>query len=677
MARPHLALLALALVLALGSGCMRARGTPDEPVVTALEIRGAKALAPDTIRKRLATQASGRYAWDQAIRLDPDALSVDRRRVEALYHANGYYDAEVKDVRLVPDGKGRVKVVIEVDEGAPVRVTALDVTGLDDTPDARARLGKLPLSVGDVFTVGGYDAVKAQILRTLRNSGWANAEVTQEAHVYPPEHGAEVRYAVKPGQRFKFGPIFVAGTAAIPRDRIRDQALDAVKPGDWYSDEALAKAQTRVFDLGVFGGVRVTRGTPDVQRGVIPVVVAVREAPFRTIRAGPGVGVEANTRWDVHGTAGWTNRNFYGDLRRLQLDLRVGYAWIFRANAKQGPVGLATTEFSQPGAVSRHIDAAVRLELERGLEQGYDFYSERLRFSFPLRIQRRWTLVPSYNLEVYQLFNVAENPTPSVPGQTGPQLQNCQGTVCLLSYLEQRVGWDGRNDPINTRKGVFVLTSFQEGFRLGRYGYRYLRVVPEGRFFVPLSEGVVLAARARVGALIPLTQSGAPPIVARFMAGGPQSMRGYYTNRLSPMMLLNGDWIPVGGNGLADGSLELRFDISGPIGGAVFLDAGNVSKPTGVPSEWRTVLDPTLLQWATGFGVRYRTPFGPVRLDVGVQVPVDWAPGVSFPHRFPTVPSVENAGEPIKDSTGAVIGTVPLEHREPWIAIHLSLGEAF
>jgi translocation and assembly module TamA len=666
------------LVLAFGGGCLRARGTPDEPVVTALDIRGARALDADDIRKRLATRESGRFAWQDAVRLDPDAVSVDRRRVEAMYRAAGYYDARVTDVQTVPDGKGRVKVVFQVDEGAPVRVTALDVTGLEDA-EARRKVGDLRLAVGDVFTEGAYDGVKGQILRALRNGGWANAEVSQHADVHPAEHAAEVRYQVRPGGRFRFGPVFVAGTATIPRARVRDQALVEVKPGAWYADEALARAQARVFDLGVFGGVRVTRGTPDEARGVIPIVVAVREAPFRTIRAGPGVGVEANTRWDLHAMTGWTNRNFFGDLRRLQLDARAGYAWILKGTPKQGAVFLATAEFSQPGVIGRRIDIAARLELERGLEQAYDFWSERLRLSTPLRIARTWTLVPSYNLEVYQLSNVAQSFTfdPSQPAQKGPELQNCAGSVCLLSYLEQRAFWDGRNDPVNTRRGVYVGGAVQEGFRVLQYGYRYLRVVPEARAFMPLGDTAVLAARARVGALVPLGQSGSPPIVARFMAGGPQSMRGYYTSRLAPMVLRGNDWVPVGGNGLADGSLELRFDVSGPIGGAVFLDGGTVSRPSGVPTAYRTALDPTRLQWATGLGLRYRTPFGPVRLDVGVLVPSDLSAGVAFPHRFPAVPSIENAGELIRDAAGTVIGTVPAEHREPWLAIHLSLGEAF
>ena len=217
----------------------------------------------------------------------------------------------------------------------------------------------------------------------------------------------------------------------------------------------------------------------------------------------------------------------------------------------------------------------------------------------------------------------------------------------------------------------------QEGFNIGGYGYRYLRLVPEARGYLPLGKRVVLAARTRVGMLVPVKEEGEPPIVARFNGGGPQSQRGYYTGRLSPMVLRSGDWVPVGGNGMADGSVELRVDLSKSWGGALFVDAGNVSRPSAQPNGYQPALDPTLLQWAAGLGVRYRTPFGPIRFDVGVQVPTDLAGGVPFEHRFPTVPSVENAGAPIYDKTGAVVGYVPGVHREPWIAFHVSVGEAF
>src|SRR6266542_504826 len=650
----------LALAFALGAGgCLRARGTPEEPVVVGFELEGVRAVDADALKSKLATQASGRFAWDEAWRLDPDALAVDRRRVEAYYRERGYYAARVEDVRLVPAGAGRVKVVMRVVEGSPIRVAKLIVNGLEQAPEARARLGKLPLREGEVFAEGRYDATRAAIAGALSATGYATAEVSQRAVVVPEAATAEVIYDVAAGPRWKFGPIFIAGTAALPRDRIREQVLGALKPGDWFDDVRLAQAQARVFDLGVFGGVRVTRGQPDQARGTIPVVVAVREAPFRTLRFGPGLGITA-IRWDAHALLGWQHRNFQGDLRRLGTEARLGYAWLpSPLNAtKEGTVGLVATEFSQPGAFTRWVDASARLEIEKGIEQAYDFYSERLRLGLPLRIRSRWTLVPSYNLEVYELSNYGVQFDPGAP-TGGPALENCRGNVCLLTYLEQRIAWDGRDNPVDTRRGLYVGFAVQEGIDVGSYGYRYLRFVPELRVFWPFGWAVV-AFRTRIGALVPIGETGDPPIVARFNAGGPLSMLGYYTRRLSKMVRQGNAWVPVGGNGLVDGTVELRFPIAGEFGGALFLDAGNVADASAVPSAWQAVLDPTLLQWAAGVGLRYRTPFGPVRLDLGVRLPDRLS---TASEAFPAVPYT-------RWPDGAL-------HREPIAAVHISLGEAF
>jgi translocation and assembly module TamA len=648
---------AAAAAAALASGCLRARGTAEEPIVTKVTIEGAHALDPDAIKKGLATQEPTGWVLKDGYPLDPDALAVDRKRVEAFYRERGYYDARVEDVRVIPDGHGRARVVLRVHEGPPIRVTKVEVTGLEVAPEARAALGKLPLRPGDVFTEGGYDAARAAILSALRRTGYANAEVRQSARVVPEDGTAEVTYAVTPGARYRFGSIFVAGAAAVPRTKVRDQASVEIRPGDWFDESKLPKAQARVFDLGVFGGVRVSRGQPDPDRGTIPVVVQVREAPFRTLRFGPGVGAQVAQRYDVHAIFGWSHRNLFGDLRRLSFDLRAGYAWLPRPK-KEGWVGLATTEFQQPGALGRRIDTSARLEVERGIEDAYDFWSERVRLGLPLRLAPRWTLVPSYGLEIYQVHITGTVAAPGTPqNPTGFQLENCPRGVCLLSYLEQRIAWDGRDDALDPHRGLYLGVSLQEGFDVFGYGYRYLRFLPEARAFLPLAPNVVVAVRGRFGALVPLGESAAPPLVARFYAGGPSSMRGYYTRRLSPMALQDDRWVPVGGNGLLDGSIELRFPIAGNLGGAIFVDAGNVAPPSSLPTEYQVALDPTLVQYSTGIGLRWRTAFGPLAVFGAVRVPTDLRPNVGFDHRFPTVPATD--------------------HREPIAAFHITLGEAF
>lgn len=646
---------ALLALLALAA-CRTPRGTQEAPLVTALVLRGVGAVDASALAARLATQGPSCTLGlaCQYTALDEDALAADRRRVAAFYRERGYDRAAVDEVAIEPQGEGRVRVTLRVSEGPPLRVDRVIVEGLDEAPEARAGAGRLAIAEGQVFTEEAFDRARGQLQAALLATGWPTGTVAQEAVVSPEEGKVEVRYRVVTGPRYRFGHVFVAGTSAVPREKVVARTEREVHPGDWYDETRLDRAQARVFDLGVFSGVRVSRGAPDPERGTVPVVAAVREAPFRTLRLGPGLGFQTN-RWEVLGIGSWTHRNWLGGLRRLQLDARAGYAWLPSPvrPRREGLVGTLAADLSQPGILRDVVDLSLRTEVERGLEEGYRSTSEKIRLGFPFRPAPRWTIVPSYNVELYQLSDLAGGAT-----STPVLMQNCPARSCLLSFLEQRVTWDGRNDPLQTTRGFYGSFALQEGFPIGGAGYTYLRLLPEVRAYAPLAPGRTLALRARLGALVPLHEAGPAPVVALFTSGGPTSMRGYSSGRFGPMAFQDGAWIPTGGNGLVEGMLELREDLGRDLGAVLFLDAGNVSAASGVPSAWRSVLDPSLLQAALGLGLRYRTPFGPLRLDLAARVPTDWRRGVSFGQRFPPVPGGSG-------------------HREPIAALHLSLGEAF
>jgi translocation and assembly module TamA len=644
------------LLLLAAAGCLTARGTPDQPVVTAVDLRGVRSVDRAELRDKLATRASTCFIGCEVAHLDRNELEDDRRRITAFYKERGRYQAAVPEPELIADGEGRVRVRFVVNEGPVVTVTRLLTPGLEKAPEAARALVRPALKVGATFTVEAYDGMRAQLLSALRSTGWALAEVTQLARVLPDLERVEVTYTVVPGPRLKFGPLQVTGTNQVPPGKVIDQASLEVERGALFDERALTRAQTRVFNLGVFSGTRLSTGHPDLERGEVPVVVNVQEAPFQTLRLGPGIAFQSS-RWEVQGLASWTNRNFFGDLRKLQLQAQVGYAWLPTpvSPSKQGPVGQVTANFDQPGTFGRQVDLAAKLGAERSIEQAYAYWAVRGRVGTPLRLASRWTLIPSYNLENYWVDPGYDPADGSVP----PQLQACNANrICLLSYFEERIAWDGRDDPVDTRRGYMLALTLQEGFRIGANGYDYLRVSPEASFYVPLGWRTVLAGRIRLGSLVPLNETGPASIVALFTSGGSNSIRGYGVQRLSPMALQEGDWVPTGGNGVLEASLELRQQLRGALGLVVFLDVGNVSEASGGAQAWQQVLDPSLLQPTAGLGIRYKTPFGPVRVDVGFRLPTDFRPGIPFEERFPTVPG---------DSG----------HREPLAAFHLTLGEAY
>ena len=649
-ARTHLRFAALALLAC--AGCLRAVGTADEPAVVSLDLEGVKKVDRSELEEKLATKASDRAAWGEVRKLDPDALAYDLRRIVAFYKEHGYYRATVDEPEVRPDGEGRVKIVIRVHEGEPIRVTRVDVQGLDAAPEARDRARKLALQPGQIFTWAAYDATRAQLQSALGSTGWADGKVTASAVVKASEGVAEVTYQVEAGRRYRFGPVTVKGTVEVPEGKVAGRATRVVKPGDFWDERRLDEIQSRVLELGVFSGVRVTRGTPAPDGDELPLDVTVREAPFRTVRVGPGVGLQPS-KWEVLGQATWIHRNWLGDLRQLRLDIRGGYAWIPSpfSPIREGVVGKGVLAFTQPAILGDSVDFGTSVELEKSLEQAYASTSEKFRIGTPLRPAPRWTFAPSYNFEIYQLTEVVGDPA-NLP------VQNCPSELCVLSYLEERITWDRRDNPILTTEGTYLSLSLQEGFPTGGQGYVYFRFMPEARFFEPLGPQGVLAVRARLGAIVPAGEKGPAPLVALFTGGGSNSMRGYGGDRLSPMVNQEGNWVPTGGNGLFDGSVEVRRTISGNLIGAVFLDWGNVSVASAIPSQWKDVLDLSTLQGAFGLGVRYRTAVGPFRADLGMRLPNDLSKGVPFEERFPPVPG--NSG-----------------HREPIAVLHVALGEAF
>ena len=137
--------------------------------------------------------------------------------------------------------------------------------------------------------------------------------------------------------------------------------------------------------------------------------------------------------------------------------------------------------------------------------------------------------------------------------------------------------------------------------------FDFYKLQGEAKWYHLLTSQIVFASRLKLGVADPFGRSTEVPLFERFYAGGANSVRGYGRHRLGPLSASDD---PVGGRSLVEGSLELRRQFSEKIGGALFLDFGQVSRRSfDLPFDD--------LRYAAGFGVRYTTPVGPVRLDLG------------------------------------------------------------
>jgi outer membrane translocation and assembly module TamA len=142
--------------------------------------------------------------------------------------------------------------------------------------------------------------------------------------------------------------------------------------------------------------------------------------------------------------------------------------------------------------------------------------------------------------------------------------------------------------------------------------YNYTALSADGRHYLPLGDGVVLATRLQVGSIeVAGSDPANVPFSKKYFLGGASTMRGWGRYEVSP---LSGSGLPLGGNSLVAFSGELRLRLKGSLGGVLFLDAGNVW------ADRLTAVDLGDLRYAVGPGLRYQTPVGPVRLDVGYQL---------------------------------------------------------
>jgi outer membrane protein assembly complex protein YaeT len=316
---------------------------------------------------------------------------------------------------------------------------------------------------------------------------------------------------------------------------------------------------------------------------VVPMEVQVTEKPPREISLGLGYSTEEEFRISLD----WRHQNWLGGGRRLWI--RGEYSSIIASGA---------IDFIQPHFFTRTTQAGLNLRHE--LEEEETFKRTLSRFSGRLEHRFSPNLLGffGYRVEYNHLSDVAEA-TPQALGEirtkgslTGPSL----GLV-----------WNSTDDLLNPRQGEIV--SFNADQAGGIWGgpYEFFKLTGEAKKYFPIGWDTIFAGRLKLGVADAIGSKKNYPLFERFFAGGQGGVRGYGRRRLGP---LNSADEPLGGLSLIEGSVEVRRPVWRELGGALFVDFGQVSlKPFDIP-----VND---IQFSTGFGLSYSTPVGPVRLDIG------------------------------------------------------------
>jgi translocation and assembly module TamA len=665
----------------------------EAPIVKDLKLTGNHQLSSREIKKKILTTDTGWWPFATKHRFDPFAWQMDLKRIQRLYEARGFYQSDVVHDLVKPLPKNQVAVEVQISEGPPTLIGAVEIRGVDSLPDQDRQvvLDDLPLASGAPFTESAWAAAKQQLQTRLRDHGYAKAEVEGQALVDVATHRARLTITVRTGLRYDFGDIHVKtrDDARIPAAWIWEQARLAIPEGQRSSDQALDEVQRRVFGMGVFSTVRVSAEEPDDTTRRIPVLVDVREAPFRTLRLGGGIRAD-EVRNEARLVAEWTHRDFLGGMRKLTLHGEAGWAFIpntyavlanqVDSGARNGPIARLRGELDQPRLAGRpSLRGRGSLELERTLEQAYDALAARMTAGVIWQVRSRLSIFPSYHLEADYL-----NGPPIASAASAPLTLGCETTSnhCFvwLSFLDQTLTWDRRDHPLEPRRGTYVSLSVQEGGGPLGGDFDYLRILPEARGYISFGDDgeLTLSARLRAGDL--WTRSGNPDdsaVVTRFYGGGGVSMRGFNDRRLSPLLLAPAPGanpgvtltLPIGGNGLVDGSFEVRYSVTASVRVAAFVDFGQVTTGPLGPDDFAEAL------WAVGVGVRYLTPIGPIRLDIARRLPFGRLPPLFVQDASGQIVPQEYQPDDACFGIGGSHRSTPVN--DGLCVLHISIGEAF
>jgi outer membrane protein insertion porin family len=436
------------------------------------------------------------------------------------------------------------------------------------------------------------------------------------------------------GPQVFFGEIVVVGNEHIKTDTILGRLT--FQTGSPYSEQAIVDSRRALNASLAYRNVQITLDEPLPGESTIRVVVSVEEANSKTFDLGPGI--EGGTHPRVLADGGTVDELYFAPRAFVSAGLRNlngrnrsidGYARVsFKPSNTTDPAisGRVFTEYRVTGtyhdlnAFSSNTDMLVSVTSEQASRTSYNFARRigAVDISRPLRPRVR--LFGRYSLEWTRRFDelLEANELPLID-RLFPQVR--------LSTVSGAIVWDRRDNPLSPTRGSQVSANLDLAMRLLGSEVGFGKSFFEGSYFLPVARRLTLATRGQLGLARGAARVGTDaegneititdlPASERFYSGGSYSVRGFQLDRLGVREILTEDNLSTGGNGLIVVNVELRARIRQlfhrDLSVVGFVDTGNVFRRAGD-------LDLGRLRSTAGFGFRYDSPFGPLRLDFGFK----------------------------------------------------------
>ncbi|MBW3512818.1 autotransporter assembly complex family protein [Janthinobacterium sp. NKUCC06_STL] len=513
----------------------------------------------------------------------------------------GYY-TPVVTVRVDTTGAKPV-VIVDVDPGQPATIdkVELELRGFDPTPplaasepyDTEALKRSWALKTGSVFRQSDWEAAKRALLREVVQTRYPRAQLVDTQAVVDPEtHKVSLLVVLDSGPELRFGELRIEGLKRYPEAIIRN--LDKIRPGEYYSESALQSFQARLQDTGYFASVEVSADmssilgeqieagqesqaaeaeggamTKPVNRGpapLLPLVVRVTENKQQNVSAGLGFSTNTGNRAQLN----YDNLNVWGTRFKSAITMetkkQAAHANFYFPTTERGYNDSAGASFERSD-ISNEITAVTTISAKRNW--GGTNLERSLTFEF-----------------------LSEDKT--VVGLEQTRSKSLPLTYAITKRSLDSLLFPTKGYVINAQVGGALLPVLTDE--------RFVRVAGKAVYYRPLGEKGELIVRGEMGALGSKEKRGVPAVYL-FRAGGDQSVRGYAYQELG---VKEGD-ATVGGRYMLTGSAEYQYWFKPKWAIAAFYDAGNAAD---------TVKAAMTPKSGYGLGGRYKSPVGPINVDV-------------------------------------------------------------
>ena len=526
---------------------------------------------------------------------DPDRLTYDRELLRKFYLSEGYADFRlVSAVAELAPARDGFFITFTVEEGERYKFGKVDLTSQLTAVSAQDLKALVTVHEGDWYNADGVDKTISALTDALGNRGYAFVKIEPHTKRNADTRTIDVSFEVGEGPRVYVERVDIAGNVRT-LDKVIRREMRLIE-GDAFNTSRLQRSEQRIKNLGYFKKVDVTTN-PGSSPDKTIIGVNVEEQSTGEFSVGAGF----STAEGILGDVSIRERNLLGSGQ----DLRIG-ATIAQL------VQQVDLSYTEPYFLDRNLAAGFDLfEINQDNQLIGQFnqftLGGTLRLGYQINEALRQTL--KYTLRKDTINDVQSTASPFIQEEAGTRNTSAVGQVLL---------YDKRDNRLDPSGGFFAQLSTDLAGLGG--DVRYGRVVLSGGYFYSVAPTWVLSFTGEGGYI-----HGIDDIVRiedRFFVGG-DNLRGFAVGGIGPRDLTTGD--ALGGNSYYVGSVTLGFPLGLPpelgITGRVFSDFGSLfSIDQSGANTTDTLADPNAIRVSAGFGVSWRSPLGPIKLDLALPV---------------------------------------------------------